>query len=119
MKDNAFLVESVKKLLRRGATSHLLNILQKVRAADLAEAFKSLDEGEQASVFHLLAEKANHQAALLLGELHPSLRTDLLSGREPAEVARVLQNLPSDDVAEILALGPQEERERILSLMQK
>ena len=119
MKDNAFLVESVKKLLRRGATSHLLNILQKVRAADLAEAFNSLDESEQASVFHLLAEKANHQAALLLGELHPSLRTDLLSGREPAEVARVLQNLPSDDVAEILALGPQEERERILSLMQK
>lgn len=119
MKDNAFLVESVKKLLRRGATSHLLNILQKVRAADLAEAFKSLDEGEQASVFHLLAERANNQAALLLGELHPALRTDLLSGREPAEVALVLQNLPSDDVAEILALGSEEERERILSLMHK
>jgi magnesium transporter len=37
----------------------------------------------------------------------------------PSEVARVLQNLPSDDAAEILALGPEEERDTILSMMRK
>ncbi len=119
MKDSAFLVESVKKLLRRGATSQVLNILQKVRAADLAEAFKSLNAEERSSVFHVLAEGAHHHAAALLGAMHPSLRSELLSGRDPAEVARVLQNLPSDDAADILSLGAEDERDRILSMMRK
>ena len=35
MKDSTIVVESVRKLLRRGATVHLLNMLVKVRPADL------------------------------------------------------------------------------------
>ena len=58
MKDSTILVESIKKLLRRSATVHLLNMLGKVRAADLAEAFKSLDEEEKSATFRLLAECA-------------------------------------------------------------
>ncbi|HXH28754.1 MAG TPA: magnesium transporter [Candidatus Polarisedimenticolia bacterium] len=119
MKDSTFLVESVKKLLRRGATTHLLNMLQKVRAADLAEAFKLLDEDDRASAFRLLAERATGAAAALLGEIHPTLRADLVRGMAPEEMARVLQTLASDDVAEILAVAPAEDRQRILSLMQR
>ena len=119
MKDNAFLVETVKKLLRRGATAHLLNILQKVRAADLAEAFKALDEEERSAAFRLFAERSTAEAAQLLAEVHPSLRADLLRGLPPEEVARVLQRLASDDVAEILSICPEEDREPILSLMQR
>jgi len=60
MKDTTFLVESVKKLLRRGATTHLHNMLLKVRSADLAEAFKSLDEGERAAAFLPVLLKTAH-----------------------------------------------------------
>ena len=63
MKDSTIVVESVRKLLRRGATVHLLNMLVKVRPADLAEAFKSLDEEEKSAAFRLLAERASPQAA--------------------------------------------------------
>ena len=51
MKDNTFLVESVKKLLRRGATAHLHNMLLKVRPADLAEAFNANVEKLNARLF--------------------------------------------------------------------
>jgi len=119
MKDGAFLVESVRKLLRRGATSHLLNVLQRVRAADLAEAFKSLDEEERSAAFRLLADGAMPAAASLLGEIHPTLRADLLRDMPPEEVARVLQPLASDDVAEILSVGTEDDRDKILSLMQR
>jgi Mg/Co/Ni transporter MgtE len=78
MKDTTFLVESVKKLLRRGATTHLHNMLLKVRSADLAEAFKSLDEGERAAAFRLLAEGTVTAAAGLQLEIHATLRADLL-----------------------------------------
>ncbi len=120
MKDNTILVESVRKLQRRGATAHLLNMLQKVRPADLAEAFKSLDEEERSATFRLLAERATAEAAALLGAIHPAHRADLLRGMAPEDLARVLQRLPSDDVAEILSsVGTEEDREKVLSLMQK
>jgi magnesium transporter len=119
MKDNTFLVDSVKKLLRRGATSHLHNMLLKVRPADLAEAFKALDERERTTAFHLLSERHVPAAAGLLLEMHPALRADLLRGMPPEETARVLHGLPSDDVAGIVAECPPEAREQILSLMQR
>ena len=78
MKENLFLVESLKKLLRRGATTHLHNMLLRVRPADLAEAFRSLDESERLTAFRLLAERATSDAADLLVALHPALITDLL-----------------------------------------
>jgi magnesium transporter len=119
MKDSTILVESIKKLLRRGAAVHLLNMLVKIRPADLAEGFKSLDEEEKSSTFRLLAERANPQAAALLGLIHPAHRPDLLRGMSPEDLAPVLQRLPSDEVAEILSGVAGEDRERILSLMQK
>jgi len=119
MKDSAIVVDSVRKLLRRGATAHLLNMLVKVRPADLAEAFKSLDEEERSAAFRLLAERAVPQAAALLGLIHAAHRPDLLRGMSAEDLAPVLQRLPSDDVAEILSIGTQENRDRVLSLMKK
>src|SRR5688572_15010952 len=118
MKDSTILVESVKKLLRRGATAHLLNMLQKVRAADLAVAILDLDEEERVTVFRLLAERATSQAAALLGAIHPAHRGDLLRGMAPEELAPVLQRLASDDVAEIVSLLAEDVRDSLLSLMQ-
>ena len=113
MKDNTILVESIKKLLRRGAAVHLLNMLVKVRPADLAEAFKSLDEEEKSGTFRLLAERATGQAASLLGLIHPAHRPDLLRGMTAEDLAPVLHRLPSHEVAEILSGVPEEGRERI------
>jgi magnesium transporter len=119
MKDTMFLVESVRKLLRRGATTHLHNMLQKVRPEDLAEAFKSLDESDRLGVFRLLGDRATPQAARLLVALHATQRTDLLREMSSEEIARILQRLPDDDVAEILSLCPEEDRDKVLSLMQR
>jgi len=119
MKDVTFLVESVKKLLRRGATTHLLNMLTKVRPQDLAEAFKTLDESERNAAFRILADGHLPTAAGLVQEIHPTLRADLLRGMEPEAVARVLHGLSDDDIAGIVAERPDEERERLLSLMQR
>src|SRR5436309_8530679 len=119
MKDSTILVESIKKLLRRGAAVHLLNMIVKVRPADLAEAFKSLDEEEKSGTFRLLAERATAQAAALLGLIHPAHRPDLLRSMSPEDLAPVLQRLPSDEVVELLAGVPVEGRERIRRLVEE
>ena len=42
------IVDSVKRLLRMGATSNLLNLLQKQYPADLAQVFSELSDKERA-----------------------------------------------------------------------
>jgi magnesium transporter len=119
VKDVTILVESVKKLLRRGATASLINMLQRARAADLAEAFVALAEDERAAAFRLLAGSAIGQAAALLTATHPAHRADLIRGLAPEGLAHVLQRLSDDDAAEILSVCSDEDREQVLGLMQK
>ncbi len=50
-------LDSVKRLLRIGATANLLNLLQKQHPADLAQVFGSLLDTERQAVFSLLVER--------------------------------------------------------------
>ena len=50
-------LDSVKRLLRIGATANLLNLLQKQHPADLAAVFDSLLDTERQAVFSLLVER--------------------------------------------------------------
>ena len=47
-------LESVRRLLRMGATPNLVNLLQKQHPADLAEVFSELPERERHAAFNTL-----------------------------------------------------------------
>ena len=51
-------LDSVKRLLRIGATANLLNLLQKQHPADLAQVFGSLLDTERQAVFSILVERS-------------------------------------------------------------
>ena len=51
------ILESVRRLLRMGATPNLLNLLQKQHPADLAQIFAELPEKERHAAFNTLVEK--------------------------------------------------------------
>ena len=44
-------LDSVKRLMRMGATANLINLLQKQHPADLAQLFSELQEKERQSAF--------------------------------------------------------------------
>src|SRR5213592_3632946 len=50
-------LDSVKRLLRIGASANLLNLLQKQHPADLAQVFSELPDKERVAAFSLLAER--------------------------------------------------------------
>ena len=50
-------LDSVKRLLRIGATANLLNLLQKQHPADLAQIFSELPDNEREAAFSLLVER--------------------------------------------------------------
>ena len=90
-------LDSVKRLLRIGATANLLNLLQKQHPADLAQVFGSLLDTERQAVFALLVERNGRLAMETVSEMGPEEGAQLLTGRSAEEIAKLLQEMPSDD----------------------
>src|SRR5204863_9225173 len=83
------IVESVRRLLRVGASSNLLNLLQKQHPADLAQIFSELPDKERHAVFNTLVEKNGRLAMEALSELGAETGAELLALRPAEEIARL------------------------------
>jgi magnesium transporter len=112
-------LDSVKRLLRIGATANLLNLLQKQHPADLAQVFGSLLDTERHSVFSLLLERSPRLAMETVSEMGPEEGAKLLTGRSADDVAKLLQELPSDDAAALMDYLPDELQNEVLELMRR
>ena len=80
------LMESVRKLTRRGAYQNVRKILEKLHAADVAYLFRYLNENEQRKVLGLIEDM--EFASDVLSQLEPSTAAALLvrMERQAAEV---------------------------------
>lgn len=112
-------VDSVKRLLRVGATANLLNLLHKQHPADLAEVLKTLQDRERHAVFAVLIERNGKLAMEALSELDPETGASLLADRSAEDIARFVQELPSDDAAAIIDYLPEELSTSVLELMRR
>ena len=110
-------LESVRRLLRMGATPNLLNLLQKQHPADLAQLFSVLPEKERHAAFNTLVEKNGRLAMEALSELGPDQGGELLALRSAEEIARLVQELPSDDAAPLIERLTPELRDVVLDLI--
>ena len=110
-------LESVRRLLRMGATPNLLNLLQKQHPADLAQVFSELPERERQAAFSTLVEKNGKLAMEAVSELGPEKGSALLATRSAEEIARLAQEIPSDDAAPLLDALPEELSAAVLNLI--
>ncbi len=111
------ILESVRRLLRMGATPNLLNLLQKQHPADLAQLFTELGEKERHAAFNTLVEKNGRLAMEALSELGPEKGAELLALRAADEIARLTQEIPSDDAAALIDYLPPELSHAVLGLI--
>src|SRR5829696_7700352 len=112
-------LDSVKRLLRVGATSNLVNLLQKQHPADLAQLFSELPDKDRQAAFSLLVERNSKLAMEGLSELGPEAGALLLSDRSADEIVKLTQELPSDDAAAIIDYLPEELSAAVLEQIQK
>jgi magnesium transporter len=110
-------LESVRRLLRMGATPNLLNLLLKQHPADLAQLFSELVEKERHAAFNILVEKNGKLAMEALSELEPAQGAELLALRSAEDIARLLQELPSDDAAALIDELPEDLSAAVLELI--
>jgi len=110
-------LDSVKRLLRIGATANLLNLLQKQHPSDVAQVFGELPDKEREATFSLLAERNGRLAMEALSELGPEAGAALLATRASNEIAGLAQEIPSDDAASLIDHLPKELSAAVLDLM--
>jgi magnesium transporter len=114
---NRILIESIRRLLRRGATSHLSKIINKTHAADLSIVFRSLSHSHQQQLFKMIEDI--EQKGILLTELDEDTAVDLIEDLSIENVVEILESMPNDDVADLLGRLPEEMSQTILEKMKK
>ncbi len=109
--------ESVKRLLRMGATPNLLNLLLKQHPADLAQIFTELGEKDRHTAFNIIVERNSKLAMEAVSELGAEAGAELLSLRSADDIARLAQEIPSDDAAALIDQLPDELSAAVLELI--
>ncbi len=110
-------LDSVRRLLRIGATANLFNLLQKQHPADLAAVFGELQERDRKAAFTVIVERSPKLAMEAATELGPEMAAQLLSDRPAEEIAKLIQEIPSDDAAALVDYLPEELSSAVLELM--
>ena len=114
---NRILVESVKRLLRRGATTNLRKIISKTHAADLATVIPSLSLGNQLKLYNLIDD--TEKKGDLFSELDEDTFLPLIERIDLDDIVKVLELMASDDVADLIGRLPEEKSDAILEKMKR
>ena len=114
---NKILVDSVKRLLRRGAISHLAKIVNKAHGADLSVLFRSLSRDQQRKLFDMITDV--EQKGIMFSELEEDIFQDLIEDMPVEAIVEILESMSADDVADIIGRLPEGRSQDILDKMKK
>lgn len=114
---NRIRVDSIKRLLRRGALTHIRKIVDKTHAADLSVVFRSLSFENHVTIFKMITDM--DKKASLFSELEKDSMINLAQNLPVREVAGILERMPGDDAADIIGDLPEELSEAVLQKMKK
>jgi len=110
------ILDTVRRLLRRGAIGNLERMVAKMHSADVAKVLHHLhNPQEKRTVFELM--KAEGSKALALSEMDQVDIGETLADVPSADIAMLIKDLPDDDQAYILTSFSDERSQEILKLM--
>jgi magnesium transporter len=114
---NRILLDTIKRLMRRGASGHLKNIINKAHPADLAKVFLSFPLNHQKYLFDFIADREIQ--GQLLSKLDKDNLREFTEHIPIEELIPIFEKLPSDDVADLVGDLPEEKANAILEGMKK
>jgi len=112
---NKILIETLKRLLRRGALTNLKKIVNKTHAADLSTVFRSLSFYNQIKLFKMI--KDIEKKGILLSELDEDNAVQLVEAIELDGIVVVLEQMPADDAADLIGRLSEKKSSAILEKM--
>ncbi|MFN3554447.1 MAG: magnesium transporter [Bacteroidales bacterium] len=106
-------LDLIRKAIRENQRELMLEIINELYPADIAEYMDDLTLDEAKYLYTLLGKE---EAAAVLMELEEDVRERFLESFSTQEIAReFIYNLDSDDAADLIAELPDERREEVLS----
>jgi magnesium transporter len=111
------ILDTVRRLNRRGAVAHLLKLLDKTHPADMAWVFRHLSPAERKDIFNIIAQ--TDQVGEFLSEVDLAIMLELVEDLTPKFMVAVISEMASDDVADLLEALPEELANEIRRLMEK
>ncbi|GIX47472.1 MAG: magnesium transporter MgtE [Candidatus Tectimicrobiota bacterium] len=106
-------VEATRRLLRRGAYSHLARLLRKFHSSECAEIVAQLTPQEQGRLLERLPDL--ELATSIFAYLEDSTRAELLPHLSTTRLVEFIRLLPPDDAVDILGAMPKETLSEILA----
>ncbi|XOF32301.1 MAG: magnesium transporter [Candidatus Electrothrix sp. YB6] len=100
------LLDTLRRLQRKGATENLLKLIQKTHPADLAWVFRSLPPADRKKIFEIIAN--TDLVADFFSELDDSIIVELTEDLTPIFMADVISKMAPDDAADLLEIIPDE-----------
>ncbi len=110
------LVANLKRLLRRGATKQLMNILDKTHMADLSIIIRELSPDNRIRLFSLIQDPED--VGELFSNLDENLFLDLVKDVELERLVKIFESMASDDAAYLLNLLDESLSDQILEKME-
>lgn len=111
---NSLYLEELTALIEDQDVQELTSILEKIHIADIAEIIKNLTSENAKYLYDLIP--VEEKSAALLVELEGDTREDLLDYLSAKEIAKeVIDNLESDDAADVIGEFSEQKKEEVLS----
>ncbi len=111
------MVGTTRRLLRRNAQTHLTNLLTKLHSGDISELMLQLSDREQIALFTLLMKHDRKLSAETLSDLGEERSVDILQQFSREEIAKMLQELETDDAAFFISTLPDQIAQDVLEKM--
>jgi len=98
-------------LIREGDTSHLLEKLDELNAAEIAHLLEALPREDREKLWSLVDLEENGEVLLYVND---DLREELIEGADNSELIAAAQSMDTDDLADIIVDLPQDVTESVL-----
>ncbi|WPD21485.1 MAG: magnesium transporter [Candidatus Electrothrix aestuarii] len=98
------LLDTLRRLHRKGATENLLKLILKTHPADLAWVFRSLPPADRKKLFEIIAN--TELVADFFSELDDAIIVELAEDLTPIFLAEVISQMAPDDAADMLDIIP-------------
>ena len=111
------ILDTIRRLQRRNAVDRLMKLINKTHPADIAWVFRHLTPVERVHVFNIIAQTS--LVGDFLSEVDQAIMLDLVETLTPKFMAAVIQEMASDDAADLLEVLPEDVANEIRQFMGK
>ncbi len=109
------ILDTVRRLNRRSAVDHLLKLVNKTHPADMAWVYRHLNPTERQNIFGIIAQTP--MVGEFLSELDDALMLEVVDDLPPRFMVTIVNEMASDDAADLLEALPEEFANKIRDLM--